>query len=115
MSATKDLPFLGVLEKDTVRLFAPRSDLDELCTGALGEFLAPFNGPAGTAIFEDTYGLPAATSPRGRACCSGRATACSSTRPTTSTVGHSAEYRRRATPGGWTSATTTTFSSTGCS
>jgi hypothetical protein len=46
-------------------LFTPRSDLDELCTGALGGFLAPFNGPAGTAVLQDTYGLHRGDKPKG--------------------------------------------------
>lgn len=59
----KDRTLAGSL--DINGLFAPRSDLDELCTGALGEFLAPFNGPAGTAVLEDTYGLHRGDKPKG--------------------------------------------------
>lgn len=49
---------------DVEGLFAPRSDLDELCIGPLGSLLAPFHGPAGTAVLEDTFGLHRGDKPK---------------------------------------------------
>lgn len=60
--ARQDPALAGRLDIDS--LFAPRSDLDELCFGALKGLLAPFHGPAGTAVLEDTFGLHRGDKPK---------------------------------------------------